>query len=257
MVKQCKIFLECVVHSNFSLLAPSYLTVLAQPVSKSESTRLMRNRLHKAGRGNSGFSMTELLVVLGIIAIMTVISLPYIVNYKKAYKSEDQALKVIDMMREAGQLALNRRRTIRFEIDFTDNAALIIDENGGATDTQIKKIPLEMTRDVRMDIIPATISKPNPPNYNDLAAATDTLGHLAGGTTVTGHSVWAARFRSDGSVVNAANVPINANIYSWPPISPGSTTPRSKAEVRAITIFGGSGAIRYWKHDGTNFVANQ
>ncbi|MBK6587204.1 MAG: hypothetical protein IPG22_02630 [Acidobacteria bacterium] len=163
--------------------------------------------------------MTELLVVLGIIAIMSVISLPYIVNYKKAYKSEDQALKVIDMMREAGQLALNRRRTIRFEIDFTDNAALIIDENGGAADTQIKKLPLEMTKDVRMDIIPATISKPNPPNYNDLAASTDTLGHLAGTVTVTGHSVWAARFRSDGSVVNAANVPINANIYSWPPIS--------------------------------------
>ncbi|MBK6590555.1 MAG: hypothetical protein IPG22_19930 [Acidobacteria bacterium] len=85
--------------------------------------------------------MTELLVVLGIIAIMSVISLPYIVNYKKAYKSEDQALKVIDMMREAGQLALNRRRTIRFEIDFTDNAALIIDENGGAADTQIKSSP--------------------------------------------------------------------------------------------------------------------
>ena len=201
--------------------------------------------------------MTELLVVVGVIGVMSVISLPYIVNYKKAYKSEDQALKVIDMMREANQLALARRRTIRFEIDYTDNVALIIDENGAAADTKIKKIPLELARDVRMDIIPATISKPNPPNYNDAVAAADSRGHQDGGSTITGHTVWLARFRSDGSVVNNVDVPINANIYSWPPIAPGSSTPRSKAEVRAITLFGGSGAIRYWKHNGTTFVANQ
>lgn len=217
----------------------------------------MGNRLHKARVGSSGFSMTEMLVVLGIIGVLSVISLPYLVNFKKAYKSEDQAIKVIDLMREAGQMALARRRTIRFEIDFTDTTAKIIDENGAATDTLIKSIPLEKPSEVRMDIIPATITKPNPPNYNDIVAAADTRGHLVGSTSVTGHSVWVARFRSDGSVVNNVDVPVNANIYSWPPISPGSTTPRNRNEVRAITIFGGSGAIRYWKHNGTSFLANQ
>lgn len=201
--------------------------------------------------------MTELLIVLGIIAVLSAISLPYLINYKKGYKSEDQSLKAIDLMREAGQLAVARRRTIRFEIDFTENALLLIDENGTATDTRLKTIPLEMTKDLRMDIIPASVSKPNPPNYNDISTTSDTLGHLWGSTPISGHTVWAARFKSDGSVVNAANVPINANIYCWPPVSPGSTTARNKTEVRAITIFGGSGAIRYWKHDGTNFVANQ
>jgi prepilin-type N-terminal cleavage/methylation domain-containing protein len=219
--------------------------------------KLMRNRLHKPGQGYSGFSMTELLVVLGVIGVMSVISLPYIVNYKKAYKSADQAVKVIDLMRETGQLAVGRRRTIRFEIDYTDNAALIIDENGAAVDTLIKRIPLELTKDVRMDVVPSGITRPNPPNYTDITAAPDTRGHQAGGTSVAGNSVWAARFRSDGSVVNNADIPINANIYSWPPVSPGSSTPRSTAEVRVITLFGGSGAIRFWKHNGSTFVANQ
>ncbi len=216
----------------------------------------MRNSNHKTVSGISGFSMTELLVVLGVIGVMSVISLPYIVSFKKAYKSEDQALKVIDLMREAGQLALNRRRTIRFEIDYTANAALLIDE-GPNPDQLIKSIPLERTVDVRMDVIPATITKPNPPNYNDAVVAVDAQGHVDGGTPVTGHSVWKARFTSDGSVLNAAENPINANIYVWPPISPGSTTPRNKTEVRAITIFGGTGAIRYWKHNGTSFLPNQ
>lgn len=194
---------------------------------------------------------------MGIIGVMSVISLPYIVNYKKAYKSEDQALKVIDMMREANQLAIARRRTIRFEIDFTDNLALIIDENNADPDTLLKQIPLEPAHEVRMDIMPAGVTRPNPPNFNNLAAASDSRGHRRGGTPVSGHSVIAVRYRSDGSAVNNTDVPLNGNIYSWPPVSSGSNTPRSTREVRAITVSGGAGAIRYWKHNGTSFVANQ
>ncbi len=227
-----------------------------------EKEKVMKSRHPQTSKTDSGFSAVELIIVVALIAILSAMSLPYIFNYKKAYKSEDQALKVIDLMRETGQLALTRRRPYRFEIDLTDNAVLIIDESHTVAgvvipDTQIKKIPMELPKDVRMDIIPAGVTKPNPPNYTDFAFAVDAKGHLVGSTTITGHTVWVARFASDGSVLNNANIPINANIYIWPPISYGSTTPRNKAEVKAITMFGGSGAIRYWKHDGTSFVANQ
>lgn len=217
----------------------------------------MKNRSLQFLPHYGGFSAVEIVVVLAIIAVLSAISLPYMFNYKKLYKSEDQALKIMDLMRETGQMALNKRRTMRFELDLTDNAALIIDENGAAADFQVKKIPLEAVRDVRFDVIPASVTKPNPPNYTDIAFATDSVGHLVGSTNVTGHSVWVARFRSDGSVVNNSNVPISVNIYVWPPVSYGSNTARNTKEVRAITMFGGSGAIRYWKYSGTAFVASQ
>ncbi|HMJ07778.1 MAG TPA: hypothetical protein VK468_02155 [Pyrinomonadaceae bacterium] len=197
--------------------------------------------------------MVELLVVCAVIFIMSAMVLPYIYNYKKLYKSEDQTLKVMDLMQEASQHALNNRRTFRFEIDLTDNAALIIDENGSAAGTLVKSIPLENIREVRMDAKPAGVTKPVPPNYNDAVFANDAVGHKVGAATITNHSVWAARFRSDGSVVNAADVPISVNLYLWPPLTLGNASPRSKQEVRAITMFGGSGAIRYWKYDGTTF----
>jgi len=199
--------------------------------------------------------MIELLVVLGIVALLATISLPYLINFKKLYKSEDQALKMMDLMRETAQLALTRRRTMRLEIDLTDNAVLLIDENNSATDTLIKRIPMESTAEIRVDRLPLTVSKPIPPNYTDIAFATDAVGHNRGAVSVIGNNVWAARFRSDGSVVNSANTPINANIYIWPPITAGNNNPRRTAEVRAITLFGPSAAIRYWKHDGTTFVA--
>lgn len=220
----------------------------------------MKRSVSKLNASASGFSLVEIFVVLGVIAILAVVAAPYLYNYNKLYKSEDQAIKIMDLMRETNQLAINKRRTMRFEIDLTDNALMIIDE-ASAPGTLVKKIPLERTAEVRVDVIPSGVTKPNPPNYTDITFAADTTGHIENGTTVTGHNVWACRFRSDGSVVNmaapASAVPVNANIYIWPPVSFGSTTPRNLKEVRAITMFGGSGAVRYWKHSGTAFVPNQ
>lgn len=211
---------------------------------------------HKKKRNAAnGFSMTELIVVLAIMSVLTAISVPYIYNYKKLYKAEDQALKIMDLLSETSQLALTKRRTMRFELDTTANLALIIDENqpGPSDDKVIKAIPLEPVSEVRFDDSPTGVSKPNPPNYNNAVFASDTIGHLHNGSTVIGNRVWAARFKSNGSVVKADNSVISATIYVWAPLTSGSSTARNKKEVRAITVFGGSGAVRFWKHDGTTF----
>lgn len=197
--------------------------------------------------------MAELLVVLAVIAIMSAISIPYILNYRKAYRTDDQSLKILDMMREAGQLALTRRRTVRFEIDLTDNTYKVIEENG-TPHRLVKSIPMELPANVRVDTSPSGVTRPTPPNYPDAIFGTDSVGHLNGSTSVTGHRVWSVRFQRDGSVVNTGGTPISATLFLWPPSAPGSSIPRSMREVRAITIFGGSGAVRFWKHNGSTFV---
>ena len=213
----------------------------------------------KRRRGMAGISIIEVIIVLVIIAVLSAISLPYIYNSKRLYKSEDQALKVMDLMREASQLALTKRRTFRFEIDLSDMRMLIIDTRttGAADDLQIKSIPLEPSNEVRMNVIPTGVTAPIPPPYSNAAFAPDTIGHLRNGTTVMNPSVWQVSFLSDGSAVTAAGVPISANLYFYPPLNPATASnaaPRSNQEVRAVTIFGGSGAVRYWKYvsTGTN-----
>ncbi len=199
----------------------------------------------------SGFSMIELIVVCVVLAILTAISIPYIYNFQKLYKTEDQAIKMMDLMREAAQLALTKRRTITVVINVSNPSAPVISltDNSGATDVLAKTIPLEPFKEVRMDVAPLGIAVPTPPNY--------TLAPFA-----TNGGVWVLNFRSDGSVVNAAGiVPVSGTLLLWPPkvvpYSPSNLEPRSSPEVRAITVFGGSGAIRYWKHNGTAFVASQ
>lgn len=205
----------------------------------------------------SGFSVIELVIVVVIIGILSAISLPYIVNYKRSYKSEDQALLIMDLMREASQLALTRRRIIRFEIDRTANRVLIIDGNGPgfADDSEIKSVPIEPASELRMDQNPTGVTRPNPPNYNNAVWVNDTIGHLRNGTPVSGSSVWQIAFLRDGTAVNPNNnLPVSATLFLWSPLTAGNPAARNIREVRAITLFGGSGAVRYWRHDGMTFL---
>ena len=222
-----------------------------------ENNMYCRSQKRSGGRsGESGFSITELFVTLSVLAIICAISIPYIVIYRKVYRSYDQALRIIDVIRETSQLAMTRRRTMRVEIDLTDNAILQIDENNSDPDTLIKRIPLDNVSDIRVDARPAGVNPPNPPNYADAAFSTAILSHEEGGSTVSGHQVWVARFESTGSVVDSVDNPISSTIYIWPPSAPASSVSRSKGEIRAITLFGGSGALRLWKYDGSTFVAS-
>lgn len=196
-----------------------------------------------------GVTLIELIVVLTIVAILSAISIPYIFRYTQKYKTEDQALKVMDFMREAGQLALNRRRTMRVELDVSNSQQSVLrlfDENGAAADVLLKSIPLEPASEVRMDVQPNGVGLP-PPNYANAAFNTS--------------SVWTAVFDSDGTVVTTAGVPVSATLYFWSPqvqhpFTLANLNARS-GEVRAVTLFGGSGAVRYWKHDGTTWTAWQ
>lgn len=205
----------------------------------------------RSSRGERGYSLIEIVIAITILMIMSAISLPYFFNYKRMYKTEDEAIKIIDLLREANQLALNRRRVIRVEVSVGNAGAptlRMIDERGTDPDVVIKTIPLDPMSDVRIDTAPAGVPAP-PPNYP---------------AAVYNANVWIARFRNDGTVVNAADVPISATLYLWRPVMSETTpfsmanmTPGRPLETRAVTIFGGSGAIRYWKFNGTAFVAAQ
>lgn len=207
-----------------------------------------------------GHSVIELLIVVSIIAILSAVTIFSLVGHKKAYKTDDQALQVLDFIREANSRALTYRETMRLEIDTTDNKIRIIDENLSTTttdDREYRSMPLELGTEVVVDRTPAGVTIPTPPGYTAAAYATDGIGHLEGTTTVTGHRVWSIRFRADGTVVNNANAITSATLFLYPPIAPATLgTPKSKPQVRAITIFGGSVGVRLWKHNGTTFVAS-
>lgn len=199
-----------------------------------------------ASQTERGFSVLEMVIVVSIIIIMTAVAIFAFAPSKRAYRSEDAANKVVNFMRDAYHRALAQRQSMMVEIDTVNSRIRIID--GGrfpnGDESVVREDVLINSSEVKM-IQPtvaggALVPPAAPYNYTP---ATFTNG------------VWKAWFRSDGSVVDAsANpAPLSATFYFWP-TNGSSNSPKNASEVRAVTLFGPSGSIRYWIYDGQAFV---
>lgn len=255
------------------------MTFLAEPIQVSSDSKL------STASAENGFSLIELLIVVAIISIMTTFAIFALVPHRNLYRTDDQALRILDFMRDASQRALTQRQVMRLEIDQTDNVIRIVDENlvgaGTADDGMVRQEPLENPANVRMYLNPAAagppiisgppdasggagpvavVSPPAPSNFP--AAAYAACLHPLAVSHTAGHNGWTARFLSNGSVVDAGidaagtNATLtSATLYLWPPQAGDPDTATTPGAVRAITVFGGAGAIRLWKYDGIAFVA--
>jgi Tfp pilus assembly protein FimT len=224
--------------------------------SRKRKTRVMSSftkpdsaagdNLRASYRNAAGHTLIELMIVIAIIMVMLSFALFGMTGHKNAYKTDDETMRILNVLREASQLALTQRQPMRVELDATNKTIKIFDENlPGAGDDQQKRIVyLENSAFVREDVAPAGITAPTPPNY--------TAASFVG----TAPKVWTIWFRRDGTVTDAALVPISMTLYVWPPNPSNTNQAQNNKMVRAITIFGGTGVIRFWKYNGTTFVAS-
>lgn len=199
-----------------------------------------------------GSSIVEVVLALLIIAILSSVAAMYVMAPKK-YKAEDQALAVIDLMREAQQKALSEKKTMRFVIDNTNRQMQIIDENeptfvGGviqpttaANDLVVKTIPY-LSEFVYVGL--------DPSNMFDVPTEATPVSPIE----FTGNRA-VLRFKPNGSVHNAGNNAVGDNsaptgriiyVYSvneadqWQNMFFGDV-------IRAVTVIGSSGKSRLRK----------
>jgi Tfp pilus assembly protein FimT len=216
------------------------------------------NNPHK--RGERGGSLIELLIVVVVIMIVAGFSLFAVTGHKAMYKTDDQALQIIDVLRAASLRAVTQRQTIRVEINLTTSRVQMIDENDPAISTDdavVRSYNLEKTTDVKLSAQPLNVTTlpPTPSNF-PVAVFASSLHPLS-----TSNSVCTIRFARNGTVLNAGTNALGANaaitsttLFIWPPQAADQTRAKTLGSVRAITIFGSTGNIRFWKFNGTSFV---
>lgn len=214
----------------------------------------------KQKNSESGFSLIELLIVLIISSIMLAVTGYYFVAHQKLYKPDDQSLKIIDILQEARQRALTQRKTMRVEIDLTDNIVRLIDEKESNTETddrEIRRATLLPQNEVKLQVRPDDISY-NPPETLPAPTAVFTASIYPSSSS---HNVCTIRFQSNGTVMNAGTTAIGGGatvtgltLHIW---SPKKTNANEADIARSITIIGSTGSLRMWEFDKTSTDTNK
>lgn len=211
-------------------------------------------RLKKPKKNESGFSIMELVIVLGVVAILTVMA-TLSFSTEKLYEADTQALTFIDIFQEARQRSLSQRTTMRVEINRTDQVINIIDEGrnalSSADDQVIKTSRFIGTGGV---FIGSTAS-----NQSGSPAELSPTPAITFSSSVhplsSGDSVSTLRFLRNGTVTNAGtdaigtgSVPTGATIFIWSKYANDtSTNPTTGQMFRAVTVLSSSGLTRLWK----------
>jgi Tfp pilus assembly protein FimT len=193
-----------------------------------------------------GHSVVELVVVMGIVAIMIGVSVWAFAPRERAYAPDDVAIRIEDFLREASQRAVAERQTMRVLLDRANRVVRLVDEGGMGPDTTVReeRLPGPSVVQVRPP------SAQEPPDLPEGARFTPAEFGASG--------VWEARFLSNGAMVDmtTAPAPLSAAFYVWPPANGDAAAagPDGLAEIRVVTVFGPTAQVRVWRHDGARWV---
>ena len=209
----------------------------------------------------SGYSIVELLLVVGILAIMSTVALFYASAHRRLYEPDEQALQLSDMFQEARQRALTQRRPMRVEINLTSNIARLYDENTNTTsssdDFLIRSLNLFASNRVRVDTRPSEIGY-NPPESMPVPTAVYAPSVY---TPSVSQNALTVRFLANGSAANSGTnatgsgaIVTGVSLHIW---SPKASNNAQSDIARCITVLGATGVIRLWEFDRNSTASNK
>jgi prepilin-type N-terminal cleavage/methylation domain-containing protein len=183
----------------------------------------------------SGFTLVEVLAVLGIIAVLlatAMMVLPSAITFAKADSGSSQAVSVLRTCRE---MAITERRNVEITFEGTDRLVCRRREIAASG------IPSGVLTDVRDVPIGERMEFQRFPGTPDTPD-----GFAAGATAVdfTGADPWS--FTSEGTLVDANGDVVNGTVFLGQPQAPET--------ARAVTLFGATAFLREWRWNGRGWT---
>lgn len=198
-------------------------------------------------RTNRGFSMIELMVVVGLIMIISAMALVAYLPTLQDARFDTAMRQVIEQLRQGREYAISNRRYVQitfptvvaangtqYEVVLTQRNDLTA--GAGTSNPVLSKVPIQA-----------------PAQYT-LVMGIDTPDSFSGGAPtgpvmfegVSGGPTAGMLFQSDGELVDGATFqPINGTVFMG--------FPAKNTSARAVTVLGGTGRIRGWKGTGTTW----
>ena len=188
----------------------------------------MRSRTFTDQRG---FTLIEMMIVVAIGLVIAGMAIGGVQGMLKTSRADSGLTQLATGLRNARELSVSNRRNIQVTFGANTIMSTRIDTGGGTT--LLRTVTLEGRN--KFQAPPTTVTLDTP----DAFGKTDSSGINLGTKTP-------AMFTTDGSLINQDGDIINGSIFIGIPGDPLS--------VRAVTIFGPTGAMRLWKWDSKKWV---
>ena len=182
-------------------------------------------------KSQSGFSIAELVVTVGVLIVGGGIAIMNISGALRGAHVETAYQNTLDQMRFARQVAIDKRTVCR--VDFTAPGTISVTQ-AFADGTPIQTETITLPADVQYTIVTGMPTPPSatPDNLGNGNVAID-FDRVAGGSGTT------IFFQPDGSALDAAGRVNDGVIYV--------ARPKELNSARAITLLGTTGRIRGWR----------
>jgi hypothetical protein len=233
--------------------------------SSSRARRSSFSRLHDTPASSlknseRGYSIMELVIVACIILIIVSVSVFAFASARKVYGSDEAAAQVHRFMRDAATRAMTHRQRARVYINTgtapstVSNATpaiscpaqsiMLIDENGASTGDE---------KLVRYETLysPKLIKIATPANLLTGSSTVPAVPYNYSAATFPS-GVWQAYFTASGQVTDVAGMPLSATMYFYNPSTTNSNNAATLPLVRALTVFGPTGNVRFWRYNPTS-----
>jgi prepilin-type N-terminal cleavage/methylation domain-containing protein len=199
-----------------------------------------------------GFSLLEMLIVLGMVCILSAIAIPQFVAQRRLLRSTAVTREIATQLRLARQLAMTQRQAYTLQYDDTVKELTIIGpipvgtvaladpsypNNAGSS--TVVRMPLTLGGLAASEITYGI------PTSSDLPSGAPAIPTTALGDGVTKTNLSSSKvnvtFQPDGSVIDSTGALVNKGLFIF-------NNRAAQGTASAISVLGAAGRVKVWRY---------